>query len=82
MTKEEVLLAAMLFVSDNELEVGPLQAVRFFPEARDEDLVDPAHWGVYFQDTTPVDDRLELGDRPTIIEVDEATGRVKLFWYL
>jgi hypothetical protein len=84
MTVEEVLATAERFVADNALNVGPLEAVRFFAAARDGDLSIPAHWGVYFKDMTPEDDgrRQEWGDMPTIVIVYDATGRAELFSYL
>jgi hypothetical protein len=84
MTQEEVLAAAQRFVADNALVVGPLQAIHLFPAERDADLVIPARWGVYYRDMTPVDDerREEWGDQPTIVIVDDTTGKAKLFCYL
>jgi len=84
MTREDAVAIAERFAADNALEVGPLEAVHFFDGSQYEEPRPPPHWGVYFKDMTPADHerRAMWGDMPTIVSVDDATGRTKLFCYL
>jgi hypothetical protein len=61
-----------------------LEAVDFLDGSQFSDPKPLPHWGIYFKDQTPAEDeRRELrGDMPTVIIVDDATGRAKLFRYL
>lgn len=84
MTQTEAIAIAARFVADQGLSVGQLlDALYDDGLSRHAEQV-PASWVVYYEDRTPADDvRRELwGDSHTIVIVDEATARPRLFCYL
>ncbi len=83
MTREEVVAIAERFVAGLDFEVGPVEVVHYF-DGSQYSTPRPPHWGVYFKDLTPAGHwrRQAWGDVPTIVMVDDATGRAELFCYL
>lgn len=82
MTQTEAV--ADRFITDQGLSVGPLLDALYDDGLTRHAEQVPASWVVYYEDLTPADDvRRELwGDNPTIVIVDEATARPRLFCYL